>query len=59
MAVKRKGDFQIVLTDNFLEYQEIAKKIERRDTLIATRAKRSDACKRLVRISGFGPEQQS
>lgn len=48
-------DFQAVLTENFTEYTDLHAKIEEIDELIKSRATKSEACRRLMQINGFGP----
>ena len=46
---------QSVLTENFSEYTTLCKEIDSIDKQIETEAKGSDDCKRLKKVSGFGP----
>jgi transposase len=49
------SDFQAVLTENYSDYEQIAAKVAKLDTLISARAKRSESCLRLMKINGIGP----
>jgi transposase len=49
------GDFQMVVTENFAEYEELTERIDRMDAQINARVASTEECKRLMRISGIGP----
>ena len=48
------GDFQAVLTENIAEYRDLTTQIDKMNALIKKRAANTEACLRLVRISGIG-----
>jgi hypothetical protein len=49
------GDFQMVVTENFAEYEELTERIDRMDARINARVASTEECKRLMQISGIGP----
>jgi transposase len=49
------GDFQMVVTENFTEYEELTEKIDRMDARISARVARTEECNRIMQISWIGP----
>ena len=50
------GKFQAVLTDNYADYQDLDEKIAKLDTMIQVEAVNTEPCKRLMQMSGIGPQ---
>ncbi len=50
------GKFQAILTDNYADYQEFDEKIAKLDKMIQVEAATTESCKRLMKVSGIGPQ---
>jgi len=50
------GKFQSVLTDNYADYQDLDEKITKLDKMIQIEAANTVTCKRLMQVSGIGPQ---
>jgi len=50
------GKFQAILTDNYADYQDLDEKIAKLDKMIQAEAANTAPCKRLMRVSGIGPQ---
>lgn len=50
------GKFQAILTDNYADYQELDEKIAKLDRMIHVEAANTESCKRLMKVSGIGPQ---
>jgi transposase len=50
------GKFQAVLTDNYADYRDLETKIAKLDEMIRAEAAYAEPCKRLMRVSGIGPQ---
>ena len=50
------GKFQSVLTDNYADFQDLDEKITKLDKMIQLEAANTGSCKRLMQVSGIGPQ---
>lgn len=50
------GKFQAILTDNYADYQDLEAKIAKLDEAVRTEAAHKESCKRLMKVSGIGPQ---
>lgn len=50
------GKFQSILTDNYADYQDLGERIDRLDNMIRVEAANTEPCKRLMQVSGIGPQ---
>jgi transposase len=50
------GKFQTILTDNYADYQDLDEKIATLDKMIQAEAAHTEPCKRLMQMSGIGPQ---
>jgi len=50
------GKFQAILTDNYSDYLDLDKKIAKLDKMIQVEATNTAPCKRLIQLSGIGPQ---
>jgi len=50
------GKFQAVLTDNYADYLDLESKIAKLDKMIRVEATNTEPCKRLMQVSGIGPQ---
>ena len=50
------GKFQAILTDNYADYQDLDEKIAKLDKMIQVEATNTEPCKRLMQMSGIGPQ---
>jgi len=48
--------FQAILTDNYSDYRDLDEKIAKLDAMIKREATNTEPCKRLMQVSGIGPQ---